>query len=83
MQKDDAAREQQLETTVLSWTAQNLDENSDALTSAIEAKVVAIQTAAIADHESGGDTTAAQRQLQALVEMMVYSKILVRKMRGG
>ena len=79
---DDPARESRelkLSSAVLGWADEELQARSDALTSAIERKVVAVQTAAIKEHEAGGDTSAAQALLQVLVDAMVLSKILAKK----
>ena len=71
-------REARMRNTISSWTPADLQANADALSEAIQSRVVTVQTAAIAEHDRGGDTTSAQKELQALVDMMVYSKILVR-----
>lgn len=71
-------REQRMRDTVSGWSAELLQQNADALSKAIETRVVSVQTAAIAEHNLGNDTTVAQAELQALVDMMVYSKILIR-----
>ncbi len=71
-------REARMERTVSEWPPELLQERADAFCDALQARVVAVQTAAIAEHDRGADTTAAQVELQALVDLMVYSKILVR-----
>lgn len=73
------AREKIIETTVAAWDFQDVQNCSDAWTKAIEVRVVAVQTAAIAEHERGGDTVEAQAELQKLVDMMVYMKLVVRR----
>ena len=77
----DTEREQRVEQTVRSWPAEQLKAKADALSDAIQARVVSVQTAAISEHERGGDTTKAQTELRALVDMMVYSKILIRQVK--
>ena len=76
-------REQRMERTVSEWPTETLQQNADQLSESIQARVVAVQTAAIAEHDRGADTTAAQVELQALVDMMVYSKILIRARMNG
>ena len=70
-----------MEQRVRSWPAEQLKAKADALSDAIQARVVSVQTAAISEHERGGDTTKAQMELRALVDMMVYSKILIRQVK--
>lgn len=77
----DSEREQRVEQRVRSWPAEQLKAKADALSDAIQARVVSVQTAAISEHERGGDTTKAQTELRALVDMMVYSKILIRQVK--
>jgi len=80
VQASDEVREMRMEMTVRAWTADERQTQAEALSEAIQGKVVAIQAAAIADHEKGRDTTEAQTELQALVDMMVYSKILIKRL---
>mmetsp|Transcript_121847 Transcript_121847/g.221762 ORF Transcript_121847/g.221762 Transcript_121847/m.221762 type:complete len:104 (+) Transcript_121847:2-313(+) len=71
-------RKVRMKSTVCEWPADQQQRNADLLFDSINVMVVEIQTEAIAQHERGGDTTEAQRKLQALVDIMVHSKILVR-----
>ena len=75
------AREARMREVIGSWTPETLLQNADELSDAIQTRVVAVQSAAIEEHNQGNDTTAAQKELQALVDMMVYSKILVRDLK--
>ena len=68
--------------TVSSWPAEERSDNSKAFSAALSAMAVGIQSDAREAHERGEDTSAAQKQLETIVDMSVQSALLTKQLNG-
>ena len=80
----DTDREATMEAAVKRWWAEGpgtSQSNSDELVEIMTRHGVSVQTAALAAHERGEDTSEASKTLQTLVNMTFHVKILVRDLK--
>ena len=78
----DVAREASMSAAVQRWWADgDADKKSDALVKLMTERGVSVQTAALAAHERGEDTSEASEILQTIVNMTFHVKILVRDLK--
>ena len=80
----DTDREATMEAAVKRWWAEGpgtAQSNSDELVEIMTRHGVSVQTAALAAHERGEDTSEASKTLQTLVNMTFHVKILVRDLK--
>ena len=77
-QREAAARDSLVAGAVRSWAPAERAALSNAMSDALSARGVSIQSDALAAHERGEDVSVAAAQLQAIVSMTVQVKVLVR-----
>ena len=82
-QTEDASRAALLAGTVRNWAADARAANANGMSDALSARAIAVQQDAIAAHGRGEDVTRASSELQALVDMTVQLKLLVRELNDA
>lgn len=64
------------------WPPEDVKANREAFSDELSALAKAIQTTAMAAHERGEDTSAAQQKLWAVVDMSVQSTLIAKELNG-
>lgn len=72
-----------MENAVQAWAPADRQRLSDEMTKLLTQRAVEVQTSAKLRHARGEDVTAASAELQAIVDMTVHVKILVRNLRSS
>ena len=79
-QREAAARDSLVAGAVRSWAPAERAALSNAMSDALSARGVSIQSDALAAHERGEDVTEASQTLQTLVDMTVQVKLLTKRL---